>query len=365
MTDKAEQPNERDWGDIISGVLLGTAVGDALGLPREMMSRRRARRMFGGSPLKHRFFFGRGMMSDDTEHACMVGQALLSHPENAEEFASCLAWKLRWWIIGLPAGVGKATALAGIRLWLGFGPSRSGVKSAGNGPAMRSALLGVLLGHDPIRLREFVRGSTRLTHTDPRAERGALLIARAAYCGASEGPDRLSGIGFLDEVMAEIGNCDDELKALLTKMKECLGRQAKPEELADALNLGMGVSGYIYHTVAMALYCWLRWPGDFRMAVEGVILLGGDTDTTGAISGALVGATVGARAIPREWVGNLCEWPRSRRWLEALACRLASLQSDGQVKLQVPFFWPGLLVRNLFFLAVVLMHGFRRLFPPY
>ena len=52
--------------DQIAGAILGTAVGDALGLPREGMSRNRGRRIFGGPLFRHQFVFGRGMMSDDT-----------------------------------------------------------------------------------------------------------------------------------------------------------------------------------------------------------------------------------------------------------------------------------------------------------
>ena len=54
------------------GTILGTAVGDAIGLPREGLSPARARRLFGDPPLRHRFLLGRGMISDDTEHTCMV-----------------------------------------------------------------------------------------------------------------------------------------------------------------------------------------------------------------------------------------------------------------------------------------------------
>ena len=51
----------------IVGSILGTAVGDAIGLPYEGMSKRRGVRLLG-EPTRHRFFFGRGMVSDDTEH---------------------------------------------------------------------------------------------------------------------------------------------------------------------------------------------------------------------------------------------------------------------------------------------------------
>src|SRR5260370_19769918 len=105
------------------------------------------------------------MPSDDTEHTCLVGQALLRAPRDPDAFARSLAWRLRFWLLGLPAGTGRATLRAIIKLWLGFPPSRSGVWSAGNGPAMRAAIVGVCLGHDIDRLPGVIRASTRMTHT--------------------------------------------------------------------------------------------------------------------------------------------------------------------------------------------------------
>ena len=157
----------------ILGCLLGTAVGDALGLPCERLSKQRQRRLFPHLD-GHRFFFGRGMVSDDTEHTCFVAQALIVSAGDAALFERRFARDLRLWLLGLPAGIGLATLKAICRLWLGFGPARSGVFSAGNGPAMRAALLGVCCGDDLDRLRALVRASTRLTHTDLRAEHGAL-----------------------------------------------------------------------------------------------------------------------------------------------------------------------------------------------
>ncbi len=89
--------------DSISGVLLGAAVGDALGLPLEGLSPRRAKRLFPGS-LRHRFLFGHGMLSDDTEHTFMVAQSLLDAPTDVDAFARRLAWRLRFWLLSLPAG---------------------------------------------------------------------------------------------------------------------------------------------------------------------------------------------------------------------------------------------------------------------
>jgi ADP-ribosyl-[dinitrogen reductase] hydrolase len=163
----------------ILGLLLGGAVGDAIGLPAEGMTAERIVCRWPGE-LKHRFVFGRGMMSDDTEHAAMTAQALIIAAGDVEKFRRCLAWKLRWWFLELPAGVGLATARACLRLWFGISPERSGVHSAGNGPAMRSAIIGATFADNEAKRQEFVAASTRLTHTDPRAVTAAMAVAEAA-----------------------------------------------------------------------------------------------------------------------------------------------------------------------------------------
>jgi ADP-ribosyl-[dinitrogen reductase] hydrolase len=122
----------------ILGSLLGVAVGDSLGLPSEGLSRRRAQRLHR-SRLRHRLILGRGMISDDTEHTLMLANALRHSPNDAAQCARNFGWRLRFWLLALPAGVGFTTEKAVLRLWLGFPASRSGVNSAGNGAAMRSS----------------------------------------------------------------------------------------------------------------------------------------------------------------------------------------------------------------------------------
>lgn len=344
------------------GTILGTAVGDAIGLPAEGLPRRRVRRLFR-PPLGHRLVFGRGMTSDDTEHTCMAAQALIASGGDPQRFGRSLAWRFRWWLLALPAGVGKATARAVLKLWLGFPPTRSGVRSAGNGPAMRAAVLGVYVGTlNPTRLVELVRVSTRLTHTDPRAEQGAIVIAAAAAYGTERLPSQIKP----DELQPFLrGYVTDEILAQLIQIAcNAAHRNATADELTAELGLSRGVSGFIYHTVPVAIFCWLRWPGEFRSAVEAAVLAGGDTDTTAAIVGALVGATAGTDPIPPDWLNRLTEWPRSVAWMRRLGVRLGAAGEGERVR-PLPLFWPGLIVRNAVFLAVVLLHGFRRLFPPY
>ena len=357
-----------DRRDRIAGVLLGAVVGDALGLPREGLSPQRAQRIFG-EDVRHALVLGRGMVSDDTEQTCLVAQALLVAPDDPEKFARSLAWKLRLWMLGLPAGVGLGTARAIAKLWAGFPPDRSGGRSAGNAPAMRAALLGVCRGDDPRVLREWVRASTRVTHTDLRAERAAFLVAFAAGYAARTKPGDITASVFIPMALDALGDVDDELRAIAAQMTEHLARDVSTREFAATLGLARGVTGYAYHTVPVALYGWLSHPGDFRAVVTDVIRLGGDADTTGAIAGGICGAGVGASGIPAEWIDGIWEWPRSVAWMNGLADRVARrFPDDGTSDVSVgemPLAWPAVLPRNLLFLGIVLAHGFRRLLPPY
>ena len=65
-----------DLQEHFAGLLLGTAVGDLPGLPAENLSAEKIRKRWNGE-WKMRFIFGKGMVSDDTEHTLMVAQALL------------------------------------------------------------------------------------------------------------------------------------------------------------------------------------------------------------------------------------------------------------------------------------------------
>ena len=338
----------------VGGLLLGGAVGDALGLPAEGLSPARQRKWWPGD-LRHRFLFGRGMISDDTEHAFMTAQALLEAGGDVERFRRSLAWKLRWWFVALPAGVGLATAKACLRLWLGVPPERSGVNSAGNGAAMRSAILGAVFAREPEKRREFVRASTRLTHVDPRAETAALAVTEAAAW-------IVRGEESIDDFIGQLPalGADDEWKRLCRRIADALVQQESVADFAVSLGLAKGVTGYAYHTVPVALYAWLRHRGAFAAALPNAIRCGGDTDTVTAIVGALAGCDVGVDGIPADWSQGLVDWPRSSRLLERMAKELSF--PGGKT---VRWFWPGILLRNLFFLAVVLTHGFRRLLPPY
>lgn len=272
--------------------------------------------MFPG-PVRHRFLFGRGMVSDDTEHTLMVLRSLLESPDDPAEFQRRFARHLRGWILTFPAGMGFATLKAAGRLLIGIPPTRSGMMSAGNGAVMRAAVIGAWFRDDPERRVRFVEAASVVTHRDIRAIEGAQLIALAAA----------SDPAMFDSLAVPF-------------MTHPAWREGQ--------NYDRGVSGYVIPTVLTALDIWRCHPDDYRAAITKAIAMGGDTDTVAAIVGGLVGARVGEEGIPIEWRQGMWEWPRGLDYMRN------------------PGTYPRILVplRNALFLVTVLGHGFRRLLPP-
>ncbi|MBF0369815.1 MAG: ADP-ribosylglycohydrolase family protein [Magnetococcales bacterium] len=348
----------------ITGSLLGLAVGDAMGLPWEGISRGRQTR-FKPDHDGYRFLFGKGFCSDDTEHACMTAMALIRSQGEGDRFSRSLGWRLRFWLMGLPAGVGMATGKAIIKLWLGFSPVKSGVFSAGNGPAMRAPILGVAYGENIDTLRDLVRRSTRVTHTDPLAEQGALAVALAAAMAFRSGGS-VSGEDYLAQLTGVLrGSGADTFLEAVRGAVESAGRGEAPHHFAKSLGCDKGVSGYILHTVPVVLQIWLRFPGDYPRGIREIIALGGDTDTTAAILGGILGAGVGEEGIPEKWLDEVWEWPRSVVWMRGVARVLAGRLVGREERFPSSGGFLFLPLRNFLFFIVVLLHGFRRLLPPW
>ncbi|MFW6078979.1 MAG: ADP-ribosylglycohydrolase family protein, partial [Gemmatimonadota bacterium] len=89
---------------------------------------------------------------------------------------------------------------------------------------------------------------------------------------------------------------------------------------AAAATLGTG--GRASRSVPAALWAFLSRPHDAEAAVVRAVGLGGDTDTIGAMTGALAGAYHGARAFPARWLDALEAGEHGRAYAERLAERL-------------------------------------------
>lgn len=340
----------------IEGLLVGTAVADSIGLPSEGMGPNKIKRLGWTSPLKHRFIFGRGMWSDDTEQTIMLAQSLLFSEGRLDKFSRSFAWELRWWIFGMPAATGLATARAIIKLWLGFPPSKSGVFSAGNGSAMRTSSIAAYFLEEPDKRKSFTEAQTLITHSDPKAVIGTIAISEltALLLKCDSPPSTRDIFNTLSQV-----STNQEWNEILNTIESVYDKNGSISDLVDLLdgNSGKGVSGYVYQTVPAVILAGMNNNWDFEKTIIEIIVAGGDTDTTAAIAGALCGAFGGINSIPPTWVSGINEWPTSVSRLTSLA---RALEHKTPLRIR-PRWSPLLLLRNLLFLATVLAHGFRRI----
>ncbi len=343
--------------------LIGGAVGDALGLPYEGLSARRGKKLFKDKKAFNFIpFIHLGMVSDDTEHAVMTVQAwIASRHTDADtahrHFRTRLRHHLRWWLLGLPAGIGMATGKSLFKLWA-FLPN-SGVFSAGNGPAMRASVLGVMID-EVDELKCYIRTSTQITHTDPKAEQGALTIALCAHYFAHHKeitPDNL--LRFVSKHLD-----DAELLGYLHSVTEAVKTSQHLRDWIKNTFQKETVSGYMYHTVPAVFFVVSQHPDDPMRGLQTLIAAGGDVDTTCAIAGGIWGVKYGEELL-QSCKGRLAEPKLTPAFMQALS-EQAEIATQSQ-QAQAPKRFGGVitLIRNLIFLLIVLVHGVRRLLPPY
>lgn len=292
------------------GCLVGLAVGDALGGPvegwrtAEIAARYgRLTEMVGGGWLGLR----PGQTTDDTAMMLCIARSIVAlrrfEPED-------VASRFLDWLKGRPKDVGNITYHALMELRRGAPWKRAGLlahealggMSAGNGSIMRCAPIALLHYRD---YRSLIRDSVYssiITHFDQRASWGAAALNLAIARLLTDGKEGL-------------------LEAVAPRVDQPEVRQV----LMHVLHLKeVPTSGYVLDTLQAAFWAFLA-TGSFEEALVAAVNLGGDTDTIGAVCGALAGACYGLSAIPGRWLAAL----EGREETMALAGALLALAHSG------------------------------------
>jgi len=278
------------------GSLLGLAIGDALGMPVEGMRASAIRDKFGGvrdfmdAPWR---MLKAGQWTDDTKmmlcHARSIARMGGFDPaDTAREFVA-------WYESNDWRGLGRATYDSLRRLQEGCPPEQSGMRgemAAGNGGAMRIAPIGLLDCRDLEKLREDSRAAVIITHDNHEAVAGSQAVA---YVVARASREDLDLDHIISDTVTYIGPCQTSERLQMARRFLDAG-MAVEEALAR-----LGTSGYVVETVASAMFSFLSTPHDFEQTVSHAVEGGLDTDTTGAVAGAISGAYNGLDSIPARW----------------------------------------------------------------
>jgi len=298
------------------GCLLGVAIGDAFGMPVEGSPAEAIRMQYGTlADFQPSLAHGlrAGQFTDDTKMMLMHAASIVAtgHIDGDDLAHRFVAW-LR---SGDVRGIGRSTLQSIRRLERGIHWRESGQMgefAAGNGVAMRIAPIGLFDCPHIERLKQDVHTAGAITHRNPEALAGGLAVAYAAarLATAETGPSTL-----IEETVAFVGDC--EVSRNVQRAQKLLESNAPASDALEAL----GTSGYVVHTVASAFYCFVHTPDNFKQTIIQAVMAGGDTDTTGAVAGALSGAYNGVQGIPTQWL----EQVESRKRIEQLARQIYAL----------------------------------------
>ncbi len=282
-----------------TGCLLGVAVGDALGQPVEAFPPKRLVRDFGevrdfmAGDSRLPLPLGAGQWTDDTQMTLDVTRSILRcgkvDPADiaAEFLADHEAEGIRF--------SGFTIKYSLLRLKRGMPWDQSGLddeQTQGNGAAMRVAPVGLLHCRNLDQLPEAARLASIMTHRHPEAIAGAIAVAYLVARAASGTLDIATAI---DDTITVIGPCQ-----VADNLHTAQRLLAENQTTAGAL-LQIGTSGWVVHTVAAAVYCFLKTPTNFERSVISAVMGGDDADTTAAVAGAISGAYNGEAAIPPRW----------------------------------------------------------------
>ncbi len=191
--------------------------------------------------------------------------------------------------------------------------------SFGNGSAMRVAPIGLLYHENPMKLREVAYESSRITHSHKLGAEAAALQAYAVALAVNEEPfEKLQPALYLEKLMAFTENSVYSRKLELTQ--KLLNENTSQSKVA--LELGNSIEAF--NSVPAAIYSFLAKHESFKESVMYAISLGGDTDTIGAMTGAIAGAYHGFESIPNEWTQKL----ENRGYLEELGHRLWKIKNS-------------------------------------
>jgi ADP-ribosylglycohydrolase len=311
------------------GALYGLAIGDALGMPTQMLSRAEIVRRWGPllpgfepAPPGHPIAGGMpaGAITDDTEQAVLLARLLVKGRGTIDphELAAALTeWERAMAERGSLDLLGPSTKRAVAAILAGVPPEEAGATGTTNGAAMRIAPVGIAVPvalHDSIpnlRLSTLVDRAVMascVTHNTGVALAGAAAVAAAVSAGVSGATiAEATALGIQAASSAArrghwVAGADVAARIEWATSLVASHAQAEAAELIYTL---VGTSLATQESVPAAFAVLAAVPADPWRACRMAASLGGDSDTIAAMTGAIAGACHGAGSFPPEAIAAI------------------------------------------------------------
>jgi len=306
--------------DRAMGALIGGAIGDALGMPTQLLSPGRIAELYGHvedfvAPVAdHPVSKGMasGTITDDTEQALLLGRILVESGERFDHrrwVNALLDWERDVKARGSYDLLGPSTKRAIDAINDGVPPEEAGRSGDTNGAAMRIAPVGIMMPLAPLdALVAKVAETCRATHNTSIAIASAAAVAAAVSCGVA-GSDWRSAS---DQAIlaakrgAALGHwtTGGDIAARIDWARGLV----RGKSVADGIRLivdlvGTGVASQ--ESVPAAFAVLEISGGDPWQAAVISANLGGDTDTIGAVAAGMAGACTGFSRLPQQQIAKL------------------------------------------------------------
>ena len=290
-------------------ILLGTAIGDALGLPVQFLDRE----VIAKNPVTTMVGYGQfdvpaGTWSDDSSLSLCLAESLCNGYDLNDIANNFIKWMFEgyWTPFNKAFDIGKTTYFAIVNLRSGTSPHLAGMdreRDNGNGSLMRILpLIPYILNMKEEDRFRIIGEVSSLTHRHPRS-----ILACISLCEFA--------IQYIDSQSIEKAYQAMQQIILQLLKKEMFIEEDIPfkrlvglscEEFKNIELKDIRSTGYVIDTIEASLWCVFNTT-NYKDAVLKAVNLGDDTDTVGAITGGLAGIIYGYDTIPSEWLEVLAK----------------------------------------------------------
>ena len=334
------------------GALAGLALGDALGMPTQAMSPAQIRAVYGritglvdgDASQPYAPGMPAGSVTDDTEQALLVASLLVRGRGSssgrvaldAGEFAhALLAWEDSMIERGSLDLLGPSTKAALERVRAGEDPLSVGGAGTTNGAAMRVTPIGIAVSTtDPEAFADAVWSSCQVTHATRQGFQSAALVAAAVSMGIDwDTPSASDMTALLWKALTYVDSLpergawtpDPDVVAATRRAMQLVANPASSS--LECLVAQVGTSVASAQAIPMAFALLARDPSP--RALLDAANIGGDTDTIGAIAGAILGGALGEQVLPADSLSMIEEV--SHLGLPSVALELLELRDQALV----------------------------------
>jgi ADP-ribosylglycohydrolase len=308
--------------DRVYGCLIGSAIGDAMGMPASFMTPGQIEKSYGRisdfhKPSAEQIAHGslaEGTITDDTEESIIIASVLIEKEGFDRELFIA---KMRNWAVDNKmldsTVIGPSTRKFLTSIIKGEDYLEAARYGDTNGGAMRAAPIGLFHhGHEQLAARDAYESAV-VSHNSKPGAGSTCAVATAIACAAVSADIRevmqaaIFGARYGEERGYDIPapSVEERIKLAVRVVDANKGKSLA--EVSRLLYRLIGAGMKSYESIPLSFGVFYAGGGKYEKCLTAVINIGDDADTNAAIVGALCGAFSGAASIKDEWKAHISQ----------------------------------------------------------